>query len=50
MRSHEDTSNPEMQSLVNKIDPYSAEFSSYTAYFVPEILSLKRRNNRKFHK
>ena len=41
MRSHEDTSNPEMQSLVNKIDPYSAEFSSYTAYFVPEILSLK---------
>ena len=41
MRSHEDTSNPEIQSLVNKIDPYSAEFSSYTAYFVPEILSLK---------
>ncbi|WP_300257887.1 oligoendopeptidase F [Clostridium sp.] len=41
MRSHEDTSNPEMQALVNKIDPYSAEFSSYTAYFVPEILSLK---------
>ena len=41
MRSHEDTSNPKMQSLVNKIDPYSAEFSSYTAYFVPEILSLK---------
>ncbi|ASY51752.1 oligoendopeptidase F [Clostridium perfringens] len=41
MRSHEDTSNPQMQSLVNKIDPYSAEFSSYTAYFVPEILSLK---------
>lgn len=41
MRSHEETSNPEMQSLVNKIDPYSAEFSSYTAYFVPEILSLK---------
>lgn len=41
MISHEDTSNPEMQSLVNKIDPYSAEFSSYTAYFVPEILSLK---------
>ena len=41
MRSHEDTSNPEMQSLVNKIDLYSAEFSSYTAYFVPEILSLK---------
>ncbi|MDZ5252351.1 oligoendopeptidase F [Clostridium sp. LIBA-8841] len=41
MRSHEDTSNSEMQTLVNKIDPYSAEFSSYTAYFVPEILSLK---------
>ncbi|MDV5106382.1 oligoendopeptidase F [Clostridium perfringens] len=41
MRSHEDTANPEMQSLVNKIDPYSTEFSSYTAYFVPEILSLK---------
>lgn len=41
MRSHEDTGNTDMQSLVNKIDPFSAEFSSYTAYFVPEILSLE---------
>lgn len=41
MRSHENTGNSDMQSLVNKIDPYSAEFSSYTAYFVPEVLSLE---------
>ncbi|ELC8441319.1 oligoendopeptidase F [Clostridium perfringens] len=50
MRSHEDTSNSEMQTLVNKIDPYSAEFSSYTAYFVPEILSLKEGTIEEFIK
>ncbi|MGG5462017.1 oligoendopeptidase F [Clostridium sp. B9] len=48
MRSHEDTGNSEMQALVNKIDPYSAEFSSYTAYFVPEILSLEDGTIEKF--
>ncbi|SHI62518.1 oligopeptidase F. Metallo peptidase. MEROPS family M03B [Clostridium cavendishii DSM 21758] len=41
LRSHEDTTNAEFQALTNKIDPYLAEFSSYTAYFVPEILSLE---------
>ncbi|MPQ44042.1 oligoendopeptidase F [Clostridium tarantellae] len=40
MRSHEDTANTIYQSLVNKIDPYMAEFSSYSAFFVPEILSI----------
>lgn len=40
MRSHEDTANAEFQALTNKIDPYLAEFSSYTAFFVPELLQL----------
>lgn len=40
MRSHEDTANAEFQALTNKVDPYLAEFSSYTAFFVPEILAL----------
>lgn len=48
MRSHEDTSNSKMQALVNKIDPFSAEFYSYSAYFVPEILSLKEGTIEKF--
>lgn len=41
MKSHEDTSNSEFQTLVNKIDPFMAEFSSYSAFFTPEILSLE---------
>ena len=41
MKSHEDTSNSEFQTLVNKIDPFMAEFSSYNAFFTPEILSLE---------
>lgn len=40
MRSHEDTANADFQALTNTIDPYLAELSSYTAYFVPEILAL----------
>ena len=30
-----------LSSLMSKIDIYMAEFASYTAYFVPEILSLR---------
>ncbi|AOR22868.1 oligoendopeptidase F [Clostridium taeniosporum] len=41
LKSDEDTSNTTYQSLMNKIDIYMAEFASYTAYFVPEILSLE---------
>lgn len=40
LKSDEDTSNPTYQALMSKIDIYMAEFSSYTAFFVPEILSL----------
>ena len=40
MKSHEDTQNAKFQSLASKIDVFMAEFSSYTAFFVPEILSL----------
>jgi len=41
LKSDEDTSNPIYQSLMSKIDIYMAEFASYTAFFVPEILSLE---------
>jgi len=41
LKSDEDTSNATYQSLMSKIDIYMAEFSSYTAFFVPEILSLE---------
>ncbi|SHF02068.1 oligoendopeptidase F [Clostridium fallax] len=41
LRSDEDTANVEFQVLKNKIDGYLAELGSYTAFFVPEILSLK---------
>ncbi len=41
LKSDEDTSNATYQSLMSKIDIYMAEFASYTAYFVPEILSLE---------
>lgn len=40
LKSDEDTSNSTYQSLMSKIDIYMAEFASYTAFFVPEILSL----------
>ena len=40
MKSHEDTQNAKFQSLASKIDVFMSEFSSCTAFFVPEILSL----------
>lgn len=40
LKSDEDTANNENQARMSKIDSYMAEFSSYSAYFVPEILSL----------
>ncbi|MBE6071709.1 MAG: oligoendopeptidase F [Clostridium butyricum] len=40
LKSDEDTSNATYQALMSKIDIYMAEFSSYTAFFVPEILTL----------
>ena len=40
LKSDEDTTNNENQARMSKIDSYMAEFSSYSAYFVPEILSL----------
>ena len=48
LRSDEDTSNSEFQILKNKIDSYLAEFASYTAFFVPEILSLEDGSIKKF--
>jgi oligoendopeptidase F len=41
LKCDEDTSNATYQSLMSKIDIYMAEFASYTAFFVPEILSLE---------
>ena len=41
MKSDEDTANQKNQSNMNKLDAYMAEYGSYTAFFVPEILSLK---------
>ncbi len=40
LKSDEDTSNSTYQSLMSKVDIYMAEFASYTAFFVPELLSL----------
>ena len=40
LKSDEDTSNATYHALMSKIDIYMAEFSSYTAFFVPEILAL----------
>lgn len=40
LRSDEDTTNTKNQGVMNKIDAYMAEFASYNAFFVPEILSL----------
>ena len=39
LRSDEDTSNPKYQAMMNKVDAYMAEYATYTAYVVPEILS-----------
>ena len=39
LKCDEDTSNSKYQAMMNKVDAYMAEYSSYTAYFVPEILS-----------
>jgi len=41
MRSHEDTANSDFQALKDKVDSYAAEYGSYEAYFLPELLSLK---------
>ena len=40
LKCDEDTSNSKYQAMMNKVDAYMAEYASYTAYFVPEILSL----------
>ena len=40
LKSDEDTANNENQARMSKIDSYMADFSSYSAYFVPEVLSL----------
>ena len=40
MKSDEDTGNQKYQGYMNKIDAFMAEFASYGAFFVPEILSL----------
>lgn len=40
LRCDEDTTNSKYQGMMNKIDSYMAEFATYTAYFVPEILTL----------
>lgn len=43
LRGDEDTANAEFQVLKNKIDVYSAEVFGFTAFFVPELLSLPER-------
>ncbi|MBM6860341.1 oligoendopeptidase F [Clostridium saudiense] len=40
LKSDEDTSNSKYQSMMNKIDAYMAEYATYSAYLVPELLSL----------
>ena len=39
MKSDEDTANTEFQALSSKIESFYAEFSSYTSFFEPELLS-----------
>ena len=41
LRSDEDTSNTKYQAMMNKVDAYMAEYSTFTAYVVPELLSLE---------
>ena len=43
LKCDEDTSNSKYQAMMNKVDAYMAEYASYTAYFVPEILSLDEK-------
>ena len=50
MKSDEDTANHENQARMNKVDQFMAEFASYNAFFVPEILSLSEDNLRKLIK
>lgn len=40
LRCDEDTKNSKYQAMMNKVDSYMAEFGTYTAYFVPEILAM----------
>lgn len=40
MKCDEDTGNQKTQGLMNKVDSFMAEFASYSAYVVPEILAL----------
>lgn len=40
MKCDEDTTNQKYQGMMNRIDAFMAEFASYGAFFVPEILSL----------
>ncbi|SCI78308.1 Oligoendopeptidase F%2C plasmid [uncultured Clostridium sp.] len=40
LKCDEDTSNSKYQSMMNKIDAYMAEYATYSAYLVPELLSL----------
>lgn len=55
MKCDEDTTNQKYQGMMNKVDAFMAEFSSYGAFFVPEILNLKEgyiqdliKNNKDF--
>lgn len=41
LKSDENTANGKYQNMMNRIDAYMAEFATYSAYFVPELLSLK---------
>lgn len=41
MKCDEDTTNTKYQGMMNRIDAFMAEFASYGAFFVPEILNLK---------
>lgn len=40
LRCDEDTKNSKYQAMMNKVDSYMAEFGTYSAYFVPEVLAL----------
>lgn len=40
MKCDEDTANQKNQGMMNRIDAFMAEFGSYGAFFVPEILGL----------
>lgn len=40
LKGDEDTTNTTYQTLKNKIDPFLAEMAAYSAFYIPEILSL----------